>query len=321
MKISSSIRDAYKDNYDLYCLLGHLVDEIIKTKKARGWHFESRLKEEQSFALKLETGRYATILIDDFYAATIVVQDYSKIDAAIDIIKLNFCVLEEKPIPDVSGRQKPWDFQFADIRLICCLGDRWRDRKELFNLKFEIQIKTFLQHAWAIATHDLIYKSSEPNWSLERVAYQLKSMLEHAELSILEAKTLGTSKLIQREHFEYKRISDCVCLLHEFWSDDELPRDVKRLAENVSKFLKNSCFTIEETRLALFNKKSEQGGVLYVNLSPFNTIIEVLYLNDRNRFIHCIDKFKPNYSLLLPCDLSAAEDSEIISKPGVVIIL
>ena len=60
--------------------------------------------------------------------------------------------------------------------------------------------------------------------------------------------------------------------------------------------------------------------MLYVNLSPFNTIIEVLYLNDRNRFIHCIDKFKPNYSLLLPCDLSAAEDSEIISKPGVVII-
>ncbi|AMD90135.1 hypothetical protein [Desulfovibrio fairfieldensis] len=321
MKIASCIREIYKERFELYGILKKLVDEIIRSQKNDRWHFESRIKEELSYALKLETGRYSSPDIDDFYAATIVVEDYSKIDQALDLVSNNFEILIKRPTDNVFGKQKPWDFQFTDIRLVCQLGEKWSDKTGLCNLNFEIQIKTFLQHAWSIATHDLVYKSHSPNWALERVAYQLKSMLEHAELSILEAKTLGESKLLQRDHLDYRHIEECISIFHEFWDEKELPPDLKRLAENTSQFLKLYESSVGELRAALEAKKAELGGNLYLNISPFNTIIEALYSKDRAKFITCLDKLESKKrSLIIPNDVGPAVDGEICKRKCIVIV-
>lgn len=320
MKIASSIRESYRENFALYSILRKLVDEIVLSHKATRWHFESRLKEELSYALKLETGRYPSPGIDDFYAATIVVEDYSKIEQSIAIVQNNFEILIKRPTNAVSGKQKPWDFQFSDVRLICCLGERWRDKEGLYQLKFEVQIKTFLQHAWSIATHDLIYKSSSPNWALERVAYQLKSMLEHAELSILEAKTLGESSLLQRDHLDYHHVSECISLFHEFWEEEELPPDLKRLAENTIQLLKIYDSSIEELRFSLQVKKNELGGNLYLNVSPFNTIVETLYSRDRGKFLVCLDKLEAKKRfLIIPSGIAPASDDRVCQHRRVFI--
>lgn len=321
MKVSSCIRKIYQERIQLYILLSDIVDKTITAQKEKRWHFESRIKSEQSYALKLETGRYPSTEIDDFYAATLVVEDYSKIEQAVSIIGSNFEIRTQKPTADSSGKQKPWDFKFSDIRLICRLGERWSDKAGLYKLEFEIQIKTFLQHAWSIATHDIVYKSASPNWSLERVAFQLKSMLEHAELSILEAKSLGESKLIQRDHFDYRHIDGCISLLHEFWTTEELPSDTKRLAENVSRFINFHNFSIDETRQALLAKRENLGGNLYLNVSPFNTIVEVLYSSDREKFLACLDSLKAKKrTLIIPDDIAPASDEEVCNHKGVVII-
>src|SRR6185295_542993 len=77
------------------------------------------------------------------------------------------------------------EFSFDDLRLYT----KWKPDVTLptptfAGVVFELQIKTFLQHAWSIATHDLIYKTDSISWPKERVAFEIKAMLEHAENAI-----------------------------------------------------------------------------------------------------------------------------------------
>ena len=58
MKIPNSISTIYNERYVFYEILQHKVDTIIKSIKNPRWHYESRVKKPESFALKIETGRF-----------------------------------------------------------------------------------------------------------------------------------------------------------------------------------------------------------------------------------------------------------------------
>src|SRR5207247_360952 len=111
----------------------------------------------------------------------------TEIDQAEALIRENFTVNERRPRQRDRTHKAPHAFPFDDLRLYVRVPNTPASPPtDLVGILFEVQIKTFLQHAWSIATHDLLYKADDANWNKERIAYQIKAMLEHAEISIQE---------------------------------------------------------------------------------------------------------------------------------------
>ena len=196
MKVQGSVRELYSSHKEQYDLLKARVDKKIVALKRARWHYESRIKPEESFALKIETGRCKNPrMLEDFLACTIVVENQKEIETAIKLVnECNFKIKYRRPTSEQVTFKRSNSFPFDDLRLYVEWQDDPTERPlGLSGLLFEIQIKTYLQHAWAIATHDLVYKTDSVSWPKERIAYQVKAMLEHAEVSITKAEELAHS--------------------------------------------------------------------------------------------------------------------------------
>lgn len=277
MKIPGSIRAIFLDREPLYTKLKQEVDKRLIGFKDPRWHYESRVKAEESFALKVETGRVSNPgQMEDFFAATYVVPNLSAIDAAETIVRNNFSVLERRPAAKGSTHKSPDSFPFDDVRLFAAIAPdpRYPD-SGLEGLRFEIQVKTFLQHAWSIATHDLIYKTSGVSWAQERIAYQVKAMLEHAEVSIEEASVLSKSSIIAKTDKNIRTIGEIIKFVRELWGDDA-PRDIKRLATNVADVCATVNISIPQCEGAVRTLVAANGGAVPANVSPYLAIVEAL---------------------------------------------
>ena len=284
MKIPQSIRNLYQDRQILYLLLKQKIDDEFNNTRPQEWHYVSRVKDVESFALKIESGRYKSIdAFDDFFACTIVVENISKIKDAKKFILDRFEFAHQRPKSEGFTHKNPESFPFDDLRLYI----KWKDKAGskptgLNGLLFEVQIKTFLQHAWSIATHDLVYKSDEKNWAKERIAYQIKAMLEHAEVSIFEANQLSKSSSIKNTNYETKQITKTIKVIKGLWSPTALPKNLKLLAANINTILEKLSLTSDELKSILEKDTTEHLGINALNLSPFGIVIQALFNQQPN---------------------------------------
>jgi hypothetical protein len=152
-------------------------------------------------------------------------------------------------------------------------------------LQFEVQIKTFLQHAWSIATHDLIYKTAEPHWGKQRIAFQIKAMLEHAEVSIQEAEKLSSGAALTKTTRASRNLSDTVAVLRAVWAPDDLPKDLRRLGENVCALTEALRLDLADLRGLLEAESAEGRGAHTRNLSPFGVVIASLFRHRKEQLI------------------------------------
>jgi ppGpp synthetase/RelA/SpoT-type nucleotidyltranferase len=236
MKIPQSIRNCYSEILPAYNKLKELVDGKIVGRKTRKWHYESRIKEPESFALKLETGREPNPRrSEDLFACTLVVENHSKIPEAAKIVTELFKEEYRRPEQPNRTHMNSSNFAFDDLRIYASWVDDGVGPPTVANgLLFEIQIKTFLQHAWGIATHDLIYKTDEANWGSSRVAYQVKAMLENAELSISEAKRLTTCSILDRTDSRTVAVGETITRLKDRWKETGRCRQISKAWQTTS---------------------------------------------------------------------------------------
>ncbi len=305
MKISKSLRDIHSSQREQYKQLQERVDSIINGLKDPRWHYESRVKGLESFALKVETGRHNDPnQVEDFFACTLVVENLDSMSKAETLVRKKFKFHERRPKKN-DFTSKPSDsFRFDDTRLYV----RWKDDPAirptgLNGLLFEVQFKTFLAHAWSVATHELTYKTDEKSWPKERIAFQIKAMLEHAEISIQEAKKLSKSTSLKKTDELSKRISTIIKLLNELWPAVALPYDKKRLAENIDNLIRNVGVDLQ-TLQELLLKETELGkGTKTLNLSPYGTIVQSLFNQELEKMKNYLTRRDHRFKVYLPREL------------------
>jgi hypothetical protein len=223
---------------------------------------------------------------------------------AEDFIKSEFKLQDRRPRTDNFTHKKSDAFPFDDLRLYVSWIDSPGSKPSgLQDLVFEVQIKTFLQHAWTIATHDMIYKATEKNWAKERIAYQVKAMLEHAEVSILEADALSTSPALNKTNKETDRSKRIIQLLKTHWPPEALPKDINRLAENVLLLISNVGITEAELDEIIKKESSTGRGSLTVNLSPFGAILQGIINHRTDAFCSYLSGDEKRYKIFLTKDI------------------
>jgi ppGpp synthetase/RelA/SpoT-type nucleotidyltranferase len=326
MKIPASIRQLHEDQKAVNDRLKITVDErMVGLKKSR-WHYESRVKELPSFALKIESGRFQKPdALEDFFACTLVVANATEIAEAEKLVGDNFTVHHRRPKQIDKTHKSSDSFPFDDLRVYAALREGPSiPPTDLTGVVFEVQIKTFLQHAWSIATHDLLYKSDDVNWSKERIAYQIKAMLEHAEISIQEAEGLAACAALAKEDPITTAIKEGIRLVKTQWAGDELPADVRHLANNIARLLDALRMKIERLEQILNDGKAQRAGVHPSNLSPYGTIVQYLFDAEKDMMIKFLKNDKIRTKILIPSEIelpadldrSEARNAVFVSKAG-----
>lgn len=306
MKIIQSIDALYEERVEIIKKLKLDVDDTFLKNKSETWHYLSRIKSKESFALKLETGRFPVATeLNDFFACTLVVENLDQIRRAQGVVENNFNVIEKKPGKESFTHKQPYSFEFDDLRIYAKkqVVD-YLPTSPLSNIVFEIQIKTFLQHAWSIATHDLIYKSDEINWPKERIAFQVKAMLEQAEVAISGVRGLIDLPEVSKENPESKKLKKILSFYQEAFEEHELPKDLVRLCRNTYEFIKAVGIDFGEIRKIMKQETAAGRGTNLKNLSPFLLLIQSIILTKKEiieTYINSEEDHK--FKLIIPKEL------------------
>lgn len=145
--------------------------------------FDERIKTIESLAEKIETGRFQSwSQLDDLYACTIAVPLPSDEDGVIDFLNDTFiqCDLKRR----LAAKKAPDVFRFDSTRFVGTLKSPPDSGGPTIasTIRFEIQVKTLFEMAWARTTHALAYKSSSVDWKTLRLAASLKASVEQMDL-------------------------------------------------------------------------------------------------------------------------------------------
>jgi ppGpp synthetase/RelA/SpoT-type nucleotidyltranferase len=286
VKIAQSIQNTYHEIQPLAQKLKEKVDVIMAARKKPSWHYISRVKTLQSYALKLETGRCPHVRNpEDLFACTIVVENLSEMKAALTLVNELFDTQYRKPKADKETHKVPWTFDFDDLRLYVKLKKvEYMPEGQIHDVVFELQVKTFLQHAWSIATHDLIYKTEQVSWPKQRVAFQIKAMLEQAEVAISGAEDLSKLPELDKQDLESKSLNDNLKFLADVFPEESLPPDLLRLAKIVNELCKTFKVALDDLRKIIDTETKAGRGSATLNLSPYAIILQSLINQEKEKF-------------------------------------
>ena len=315
MKIVQSVQNLYNSQKVYYEVLKKQTDEILLVNKKSEWHYISRVKEIESFAMKIETGRFdSKQIFEDFFASTIVVQNLAEINTALTFVNTHFNIKFKRPFSSSVTHKESNSFPFDDLRIYATLKDPGTARiaSVIYELVFEIQIKTFLQHAWGIATHDLIYKSDKINWGKERIAYQVKAALEHAEVSISGVEELSKVNELSKENKEVKKINQMISMLSRHWNEIDLPRDKRRLAQNILSLITSIDIPLQELNNIIIAETSAGRGTNIRDLSPYLIVVQCLYNNKNAEFLKYLRNKKGSHKILMTNELNIPRLTRIV---------
>ncbi|HMO85223.1 MAG TPA: RelA/SpoT domain-containing protein [Lacipirellulaceae bacterium] len=146
-----------------------------------GYAYVGRSKSAVSVAEKLETGRVASLRdIDDLFACSVIVPSLSHEDSVLKALEAMFAPVTIKRRN--ATFKNPDVFRFEATRFIGRIRVSEIEDHRLGQVSFEVQIRTAFEHAWSVATHGEAYKGDRVDWKLERLAAQMKALVEQLDM-------------------------------------------------------------------------------------------------------------------------------------------
>ncbi len=229
------ILEEYNKYYSLYEKINEVVldilDKIIGDNKLIINSIESRIKTYKSLYGKLELKGYkynSLFDITDIFGARIVTYYMDEVDKFAAKIEKTFEIDWDNTI-DKRKMFNIDQFGYMSLHYICKIPKELYfnpEFPEINNIKFEIQIRSVLQHIFARIQHDTGYKSDVeiPKEYLRKLT-RLAGLLETADVTLYE---------IRNEIENYRR--------------------------RVKKIVKNKNYTDVELNVDTFNAFIENGG-------------------------------------------------------------
>ena len=159
------IIEDYRKEKDNFIQMGEIVHGILegiaKDSHIPYFSIQHRVKEEKSLIGKLirADGWYHSFYeLMDILGARVICYFSDHVDVIGKAIEEAF-VIDEENSSDKRKLIRSDSFGYLSLHYICSLPKDKGYPEELTNLKFEIQVRTILQHAWSDMEHDIGYKS------------------------------------------------------------------------------------------------------------------------------------------------------------------
>ena len=249
---------------------------------------ESRVKEESSLRGKLELkgAKYHTLSdITDIVGLRVITFYIDDVDKVASMVERLFNVDWENSV-DKRKIHEIDSFGYMSLHYVCAIPD--------WTYRFEIQIRTVLQHAWANMSHDTGYKSG--------VEIPKRYMREMSRLAgMLELVDDEFSK-IRTELSDYRR---SVKALVASGNLEEVPLD----GDSFKSYLELKPFAQLNKKIAAVN----QAEIHEVSLMPYLSIFKALVF----KTLGDVDNLIKNYSegaYQIACYQIGVTDLDIISS-------
>lgn len=312
MKIAASIRSLYANLYDIASELEKYVSVNVRDFcEKNSYQYKSRIKSENSFAEKIETGWDE---MHDFFGITIVVPDYSCITRVKKYLSSLFVLVHQRPL----NPKKPQDFDFDTPRYYYrCKRSLSLQNKSFKNFVFEVQIVTELEYCWIKLFHDYSYKSTDIDWNKERISFQIKALLKNADMIIYEADKLAKSKILKDYQDDYTKLNKIKSFLLKYWEPHCLANNLKRECKTIETIMGCAQITLDELE-RIVKKYTDKGrGANLINLSPHGAIIQTLLDENHQEFKKYIQKkidMTKNKKILIVDEIELPEDVVLTSN-------
>lgn len=170
-----------------------LIEILIKEKNIIVHDVQARVKEKQSLEKKIikKDEKYNDLKdITDIVGVRIITYFNEDVDILAKMIEQEFKVDKENSID--KRITDPDRFGYASLHYVVEFREdrlNFIEYKDFNNIKFEIQIRSILQHAWAEIEHDLGYKTkNELPKDIRRDFSRISSLLEIADNEFFRIK-------------------------------------------------------------------------------------------------------------------------------------
>ena len=307
------ILEDYRKQRDDFIKLGDTVHSMLSdTVKELGLTVlavEHRVKEEKSLAGKLERkgDGYNTFEdITDILGCRVICFLSDEVDKIGKKVAEKF-VVDWENSSNKKDLLKENAFGYLSLHYICSLpfGDKWPD--EICGKKFEIQIRTILQDAWAEVEHELIYKTEFTPFDmpLKRKLASMNASLSLADIIFQEIRDYQKNLQVEmnERHRSFYEKADELTSTHS---------DQSKASKNIERLNPYIRGTIDDMLLEAIhahnNQQLDTAIEIYTRIieskpTPNNIVLSVIHKHrgmayfSKNDFENALNDFDSSFEL------------------------